>query len=546
MATWPHRRHDAADLVVRLASDWAIARAIGRGENSGSSSSSDVTICSLDGDCLRAVAAGLPVGPLPPRRLHATSLDSRSSSVVALASACSATHLALVPILDAMRSAHTDRLNVLDGMCRQLRTTLPSLRRNSFNIWTPGESVCTMCERWLPRRALFAHDWWPPEMIENALEEFRAAVNQALEEEGGAAAALPVNDVAAPAAEDLEEQGTLAASDVVAPADDVALVDDDVMPGGDEAATPVSLNATGRPEDGAARARTHLECAHCWREQLGLSMRPTEGVEQTWEAPIEEGTWRLVQDYSAVDDLDSPLLSIEECTGEVPYAWPIYAALVHAGYALSYEGTEALAPREGGAGVAMGSADAAEPDAEGNAEGNGEGNGPDDTGGLVPRSLLSPTRFADLLGSGYCDATLCLDLRGASLHDDDAALLFDALVGNALHLQFLDLSQNLALTDEGIGALAARLTPRRYELMLPLLRWLIIGHLPRVLGPSAEHLARAIDADALPMLELLSFVPPDVHNLTDAQVVNRTIEAFGVLEEATSRRGIFSDADWGL
>ena len=63
---------------------------------------------------------------------------------------------------------------------------------------------------------------------------------------------------------------------------------------------------------------------------------------------------------------------------------------------------------------------------------------------------------------------------------------------------------------------------------------------------SAEHLARAIDADALPMLELLSFVPPDVHNLTDAQVVNRTIEAFGVLEEATSRRGIFSDADWGL
>ena len=40
-------------------------------------------------------------------------------------------------------------------------------------------------------------------------------------------------------------------------------------------------------------------CAHCWRAAYGLLMRPCAVAgEQLWTEPIEEGTWRYVEDFS--------------------------------------------------------------------------------------------------------------------------------------------------------------------------------------------------------------------------------------------------------
>ena len=58
------------------------------------------------------------------------------------------------------------------------------------------------------------------------------------------------------------------------------------------------------------RGRSH--CAVCWRAGYELSMRPMgTGEEQMWEAPIEDGTWQLVRDFTH-EDLDSPILTREE------------------------------------------------------------------------------------------------------------------------------------------------------------------------------------------------------------------------------------------
>ena len=48
-------------------------------------------------------------------------------------------------------------------------------------------------------------------------------------------------------------------------------------------------------------------------------MRPSPfaGVEQMWDAPIEEGAFRLVEDFSAVRELSGVLLTREELSAEM-------------------------------------------------------------------------------------------------------------------------------------------------------------------------------------------------------------------------------------
>ena len=118
--------------------------------------------------------------------------------------------------------------------------------------------------------------------------------------------------------------------------------------------------------------------------------------------------------------------------------------------------------------------------------------------------------MADLLSSGFGDHLLALDLTAPTrqsrisprlINDAEAKLLFRALVGNCLHLQFLSLYAHL-LTDDAVCEFANLLSPRRHELMLPLLRWLDL-YLPLVTHRGCCELARALRDYALPSLEVL-------------------------------------------
>ena len=98
---------------------------------------------------------------------------------------------------------------------------------------------------------------------------------------------------------------------------------------------------------------------------------------------------------------------------------------------------------------------------------------------------------------------LSLDLSESGLDDAGLELLSGGLVGNALQIQFIDLSSN-PLGDDGICALAALLSPRHFELMLPLLRWLhLVLDADRLGDRGACALANAMNAMAMPSLEVL-------------------------------------------
>lgn len=489
----------------------------------------DIKLCTLDGDCLRAIAAVLPIGPLPPKQLHPTSLDRRSSSMFALAKTCSQIHAALKPTLEKMRIAHVDRETAIDRLLSAIPwPRLRQLKLLSQSICTPDEAPCASCGTWLPRYALFAHDEWPAEVMAELRRVFGADDDLSDSDPSDIADTAEATDIA-----DTSQPEAMRA---IHPAVDA------------EPSVPNDHAAASRPASTSANGGSvRFECAHCWRMQLGLLMRPTEGFEQTWEAPIEEGTWRMVQDYSGVEVVDSPLLALEEYTGDAPQAWPLNEALACAGYVLSNvttpsSGRDAL--EEPAAGTIAVDAAAPTEDEEDALPlpPNDEDQAQRPPGAARGPCILSSHLLADVIGSGHADHLLSLDLRGAGLGDVDATRLFDALVGNALHLQHLDVSTNTAITDEGVGALAAHLTTRRHVLMLPLLRWLVLGELPGVLGMAARALAHALDEHALASLEALCFHPPreayDGPAAPVANVLAGTAEAFDALESAAAARGV--------
>ena len=236
------------------------------------------------------------------------------------------------------------------------------------------------------------------------------------------------------------------------------------------------------PENGCADLPANIECtdawlccARCWREQLELSMRPSpfEGIEQTWEDPIEEGTFRLVEDFSKVDALDSPLLVREEHSAELIADLPDTAFV---------EGVTAARRVMMQAGFSFAPA-------------------------ITPRGCHL---LADLVGSGYAEHIISLDLLNSGLDDAGLRLLSSALVGNAPFLQFLGLNGN-PISGAGICDFAELLTQRRYHLMLPLLRWL---HAAVDMGDAgALSLAAALHRGALASLELIwCYADVDLHD----------------------------------
>ena len=354
-----------------------------------------VTFAMLDGDCLRAVGAALPLMVAH----NVASRDHRPAGLVALSSTSKCARDALSTLLTAARAQHEARLLELSSACNRLGASWDALLRARDLFALPGGAECSGCGTWC-------------------------------EHSGGIFSAGP-------------------------------LAPDDV---------------------------TAAFCAHCFRGLCDLSMRPgATGVEQTWEEPIEDGTWQLVQDYSNAA-LDSPLLSREEYSEEWPEAAPgLVARLNMAGYVLIGDTSWAA--------VDVNSAPALSP--------------------------LQGILLADLIGSGYGSHLLSLNLARCGLNDAGLAQLANALVGNALFLRYLSLSGN-PIGDDGLSAFGGTLTPRRYELMLPCLQWLhLVLEECGDLGASA--IARALQDQSLPSLEVLwmcgrfSEVPGEgFHELTRA------------------------------
>lgn len=249
-----------------------------------------------------------------------------------------------------------------------------------------------------------------------------------------------------------------------------------------------------------------LCCAHCWRESLeGLSMRPSPfgAVEQLWEAPIEDGTYRMVEDFTNCREIfGGPLLTREEVSSE------LFSTL-----------DEAVVPEEVVAAVAMARRDAAaagilleyrrplhrrlwwERD-EDDERPPAPPPPPHVLAALPPMPLDDARVLADLIAAGHAEHVTALDLTDSGLTDDGLRLLTRALTGTAPHLQFLGLNGN-DLTGHGVGDFADALrTPPPRRLMLPSLRWLhLVVTMPGDAG--ADALARALHRGALPSLEIL-------------------------------------------
>lgn len=232
-------------------------------------------------------------------------------------------------------------------------------------------------------------------------------------------------------------------------------------------------------------------CAHCWRLGFDLSTRPTaEGIEQTWEAPIEDGSWRLVQDFAGCE-LDAPLLAREEYSDAWDFASELASELATSGYALvgaAHHDYMATPPEDGSPALRSDWANRLSPEEQ---------------RALVAWDGRCSLLLADLVGSGYGDHLLSLELGGCGLDDRGLSLLSEALVGNALYVRYLSLSFN-PIGDDGVIAFASALGRRRgLALMLPLLRWLHLG-LGHALGDQgACALAAALREGVLPSLEIL-------------------------------------------
>jgi hypothetical protein len=177
-----------------------------------------------------------------------------------------------------------------------------------------------------------------------------------------------------------------------------------------------------------------------------------------------------VQDFSG-EDSDSPLLSQMEYCEDVAEASQLRDALCESSYALSVAHGERAAQNIGF----------------------------DPTGSQTAEPELAATT---LLSSGFAEHLLALNLASCGVDDAGLARLSKALVGHALYLQYISLSGN-PIGDPGLLAFAGELSPRRYELMLPCLRWLHLMGLDRVGELGALSLAKALRGSALPSLEAL-------------------------------------------
>lgn len=230
-------------------------------------------------------------------------------------------------------------------------------------------------------------------------------------------------------------------------------------------------------------------CAHCWRKSFTLMARPLalpeiQPMEQTWEEEIDydDGGWRLVQDFSGWE-LDSPLLAREEYSDAFEFASELNLQLMIDGYILKGKGARII----GHGGDILDHVDAPR-------------------GHQFHEWALHEVRLlGDLLSSGYAEHLLAVDMSLGGLDDQSLEILANGLVGHALHLQFLDLSYN-PISDDGMCMFANLLSPRCFELMLPLLRWLhwACENDEGRLGQRGLHaLGSALQASALPSLELL-------------------------------------------
>jgi hypothetical protein len=412
------------------------------------------TFASLDSDLVRSIAAALLVhGPVrsPNCAVAAASykvcLDRRAPSVSALSRTSKSVREALSSMLNIMRAEHDKRMMLLSAFSTEvLQTDLQVLQRARDAFSLRGCADCAGCGRTEP----FLHGL------------FLAAVESPLSTARVPQPAAPV--LVTGESEDDE--------------DDEDDDDDDAAEAEATAVARAAVRAALEEEDeddvhpDTAPAQLmpgRAYCAHCWRAAYGLLMRPCAVAgEQLWTEPIEEGTWRYVEDFSH-RAVDSPLLSPDEIVREIrPHfgADEIYAALRRAGYVL-----EPRSPVHTWRRLA----------------------GSPPTGALHPAGSL-----IDLIGSGHCAHLLAIDLSDAGLDDKGLALLSRALVGNALLLRFLSISYN-PITDEGVEAFARVLAPRPFDLVLPLLKWLYVEAIPLAIDEgqtAASVAAQAAEAAA--------------------------------------------------
>lgn len=461
----------AADDAIARESPCAISR-----QTADVPLSSSLSV--LDVDSLRAIAAHLQEDAKLVR------VDTECCpAVLALALCSRLLHVAMCPLLASMHQSQKARREGFLQTCLMLGTTWDALvDAHSLHV-TRGYRHCTGCGTALPNcRFLFAQtphaSYRRPadEVIENAA----AHDNDGEAEEAG------------------EEEGSVEAEQQQEEAEE----------------PPILELERGLPY-----------CAHCWRYAYGLSMRPgATGFEQTWEAPIEEGSYALVQDFANVEELDSPLLSLEEFSQSDhwinnheygPNTRALHVGLNASGYVL------AMGPTAG-------------------------------------RALQRAMHVADLLSSGYADHILSLVLSGCELDDAAMELLSRALVGNCLFLQYLDLEDNL-YGGEGIEAFATQLRAPKRTLILPCLRCLQLQSLPPLLdvppGLAMDEsetlvtmdrglgvLAEAVREFALPCLEAV-FVHPrllDVYAVHAASdVAQERVPGLNSLFDECGERGIW-------
>ena len=474
---------------LSLHSRWLYVLAL-RGVEGVKEKPAPTSLATLDADALRAIASALPracdrssvwqgtraAGLGDARAAGSASVngdscsvsgDRRTPGLAAMASVNGWFRRSLRGMIEAQRHEHRARLAELAGVCDRLGVTLKAMSSAAASFSAPGGECCATCGALHPHLGgLF----------------LRAGPH--------------------------EEAPRPSLRDPHAP-------DQGAADGAEEA--PMVIE----------RGRSH--CAVCWRAGYELSMRPMgTGEEQMWEAPIEDGTWQLVRDFTH-EDLDSPILTREEWspnlnllgsslvrhtqaeasppntppsapTSELTtrqsvgalHSQSLVNALRESGYALSWQLR--------GLDSHVTTLRSVERTAE-------EERRPSRLG--VPLVPL----VADLICSGYADQLLSIELSNCGLDDAGFGLLSRALVGHALHLQYLDVSEN-PISDDGVCAFAELLETRRGELMLPLLRWLHIHSLPPTAWEEAERgggigeralvaLARALFASALPSLELI-------------------------------------------
>lgn len=376
-------RGDVGDALVDLEARWTRVHLL-RGDEDLEHNASP-PFATLDADCIRAVAAACPTAVMA-WRCSTGCLDIRQPAVAVLASVNSFTRSSLTGQLVDARVRHATRITELEDACRLFGTSLASLRASRDLMTSRGEAECVACRIQHPYfGGLFRY--------------------QPLEVAGVVAAAATNTNAEADANGDSGNDGA-------------------------EEGERICLVAG------------QLHCAHCWRCAHELSMRPgATGEEQDWEAPIEEGTWMLVEDFSSCSSLDSPLLIRAE-----------YSHVLAAGEGLGGDGgvLELLRSSMACSGYAVFL-----------------------RAPLQPRSI---PLLADLIASGYAHALLALELERCGLDDTGLALLSNALVGNALYVQYLSVGRN-PIGDAGVCALAAALSPRKRMLATPAhLAWAVNCH----------------------------------------------------------------------